>query len=207
MKNLTSPSFLKRGALVLGLLLVVSVSARSARADAIYAYLGYDYTYADGSYTISMSVSGDFTAAMALGPNLVDYIVTPLTFDFVNGLYDFTNLNTVYSSFQVDTDNSGNITGTDIQLRINLPPFQGSPTFSLVDLYSPGGDHSFDYLANGFVYYLQSALNSTPGVWSEEPAPAPTPEPATAALALTALLASLFVAHWRKSRELPDAPL
>ncbi len=141
MASTSHPASWRQWRTFLGFLLVV-LSAQLACADEIYEYQGNDYTSAFGPYTTSMAISGDFTTATPLSPNLVGYVFTPLTFDFTDGVFDLNSLNSDITDdfFQVSTDALGNITGTVIDVNdYNLPPVDGFSQHDHLQIYNPDG--------------------------------------------------------------------
>ena len=199
MTSTSHPTPWKQWRTFLGFLVAV-LSAQLAWASEIYEYQGNDYTFASGPYTTSMAISGDFTVATPLSPNLVGYIFTPLTFDFTDGVLDLNNLdsNITDDFFQVSTDALGGITGTVIYLNIyNLPPFQGNPQNDHLQIYDPDGDTAADliFFPDGNVGLVGEGTNPTPGQWTGQSASS-TPEPASISLLLTGGLAGLWL--WKR---------
>jgi len=110
------------------LAMLVSASAWSAT----YVYAGPPYTTVGGIYTTSMRITGSFTTANPLPPNLSNVEIGPYgqnlvtSWSFNNGVTTFTTANSsialprwtgVYGDFVVSTDVAGNITGFLISLQ------------------------------------------------------------------------------------------
>jgi hypothetical protein len=98
-----------------------------------YTYTGRPYsptapTFCNGTYTDTCSqlaVTGSFTVASPLAPNLSNYTFTPLQFSFTDGggVVTLTSASTLaVSTFQVTTDGNGNIVYWTIDLQtVNSP--------------------------------------------------------------------------------------
>lgn len=215
---------------LIGPLLTISIfvplCAPNATADEVYAYQGSDYTSVFNTltplgstgasleaYSMSDSISGDFTTSTPLGPNFSGDI-TPLTYSFGDGLLDWTNNNSV-GHFYGTTDAYGTLISADVFLNsIELPgvwDYCAAPSLcGSVDGFlsienepgSPGnGDnvqlsYSVPFSSN-LVPEFTMASNSTPGIWGPDFDPSGVPEPATFILMLTALMA---VAFWGRRR-------
>jgi len=110
--------FLLVSALVLG--------APQAKADAIYSYVGNDFTSfsTPSTFTTSDSVSGSFSLASPLAANLNDFTISNvLSFSFSDGPHTFTEstANLAAAIFKgVSTDASGNIINWQIEIGTNF---------------------------------------------------------------------------------------
>jgi len=89
-------------------------------ASVTYIYTGDNYTTAGGgAYNTSMSVSGSFTFASALGINLsnFDALADVVSFTFEDGVQTYTEADTFeFTEFLVSTNESGAITGWAVEL-------------------------------------------------------------------------------------------
>ncbi len=102
---------------VSGLLIVqLIVQPVPVQADIVYTYVGNlfndidDWTPPVGSYDTSMSVTGSFTMASALAPNLSNQGILPNTFSFSDGRNLLTHTTSLSSeSFVVSTNSLGDI--------------------------------------------------------------------------------------------------
>jgi hypothetical protein len=112
-----------------GSLLGLTAISPASLADTIYTYTGNNFTtifnapapVPTGTYNTSMSVSGNFTLANSLAPNLseIDITTDVLSFSFFDGRSTLTNINAPMDSFLVSTDAGGNITAWLISLDQN----------------------------------------------------------------------------------------
>lgn len=188
------------------------LSAAPARAAVIYSYTGPLFTstsaigIAPDPYTTADRVTGSFTMAAALGPNLGPWSpVTPLSFSFFDGVNTLTNLNTVSSSFKVTTDSTGLLVGWSIEMFSpsqvtkvgkSIETFYGLDENSVFQSLDRGAD-SGCVIRNGTCpVYLQVAFtNGTERTWDVEDSNPGVPEP-TSMLLVGAALAG-FVARRR----------
>jgi len=158
-------------------LLLVLMCPVLAHADAIYNYTGQNFTTVSGSYATSMSVTGSFTLASPLAPNLSFDIITPVAFSFSDGVQTFTNSNTLAPVFEVSTDASGHIDLWEVLLF-------NSPTASLQTLNTPDGQ-----IGDTGIHGLGAGDSFVAGKWSG-PAAA-VPEPSSLQLLATGVLGLL----------------
>jgi hypothetical protein len=111
---------------------LLAMLASSAALSATYVYAGPPYTTVYGIYTTSMRITGSFTTANPLPPNLSNVEIGPsglnlvVGWHFDNGVTTFTTDNSVLCSvpcigvngaFVVSTDGVGNITAFLISLQ------------------------------------------------------------------------------------------
>lgn len=186
--------FLKWSAWILGVLVFALFCTPPASASMVYAYLGADYSTATGVYTTGDYVSGEFTTLVPLAPNLDFAAFTPSTFAFSDGVFSWTNVNTLLDSFSIVTDGYGTVT----EASIDLIPNESAPPWSLLSLaggpqlvISPTGD-LVNATSEGH------ALTGAAGIWGPDfDPPGGAPEPASAVLTATVLLAFLFRARKR----------
>ena len=197
--------FLKRPAYVLGLLLFLPLCRPIASATEVYAYHGFDYTYADGIYTTNDYVSGDFTTSSLLPPWLMGYSTPPLTYAFGDGYFDWTNTNSTLESFYIYTDAYGSIDYAVIEVEADFTIPNGPEVYGGIAVgFEPGaGDAAsiyFDGLPAG------SGYNHLQGKWGPNFDPPDTPEPASAVLTSAALLAFAFLARKRIAQGMRQSP-
>ncbi len=97
--------------------LILAVTAPMAQAVVMYTYMGNNFDIVDNDgpvtppdlYTTSDRITGEFTLATALSPNLnLTFLnVTPLTFSFSDGVNTIDETNATVSLFSIGTDNQG----------------------------------------------------------------------------------------------------
>ncbi len=178
----------------------------SARADVVYDYVGADLALnAHDPFTTSDHLTGTITFAAPLAANLTlspfntsSSNVTPLAFSFTAGPETLTSaaFNPNFTSFQVSTDASGNITAWEIVIglggegQININNFAGSGNQG--DQVSVGGNFQGD---SGFNPQEAFALNHTAGVFTV----AAVPEPSTWAMMILGFCGIGFMAYRRKN--------
>lgn len=88
-----------------------------AAADVMYNFVGAPFnTFTNTTCPPTCELTGSFTVATALPPNLVvdQGSFTPISFSFTDGLSTVTNLTATISGFSVGTDASGKIVTWDI---------------------------------------------------------------------------------------------
>ncbi|SPE26737.1 exported hypothetical protein [Candidatus Sulfopaludibacter sp. SbA3] len=210
-------TFLIRPAYVLGLLFFAPLLTPLATANEVYAYLGDNFTFATFPYVTSDYISGDFTTSTILGPNLTDYPITPQTYSFSDGVFDWTQTNTTIDTFPrsahltqflVTTDGYGTLESATFELFqiIDKAPWSTIGSTQIGELMvGPTGDYASFAPSTGITSF---AINNTPGLWGPDfDPPGGVPEPATGFLTLTALLAAAFRARTRIAQGLrPSAP-
>jgi hypothetical protein len=188
-------------------------------ADTVYTYTGNDFTFTDtSSFTTSNFVSGSFTTASPLAPNLnQNGQFTPATelsvisFSFSNGNQTVTNTNSADSSLPgeagiwVETDSSGNLVGWLIQLAVVGNAGNGPFSYIAVQTdnwynngYAPGNQDIFssDFGQIPTVVFgenetLGAGTGHDPGTWSvssTDLVSSPVPEPSSLALLGTGVL-------------------
>jgi hypothetical protein len=127
---------MKRLVLMLATVAFLIATASVAHADTTYTYTGNPFTDFTGIYPLSgtSNVSGSFTVAQALAPNLFDAQVAPTTWDFTDGHFvwapgDYLDANgdgkpnglVGTGAFVITTDSNGNITNWGISLHVEGP--------------------------------------------------------------------------------------
>ena len=137
-------------------------------------------------------MSGSFTRAAPLAPNLSDATITPLSYDFTDGVQTITSAAAaLFTSF--GTDSNGNIDRWQIQLSTlsqslfpGIITAYGGTSFGNTDVGTTSQGNPF--MDNG------GNSNSPPGVWTV------LPEPSTV-LRLVAGLGTLSVTRRGMHRE------
>jgi hypothetical protein len=138
-------------------------------ADTTYTYTGNDFTLYQSPFTGSDSVSGSFTVASPLSPNLLDAAISPISFSFTDQIESFYNGVTTYA-FEISTDASGDISGWAIHLNA------GDVGLATVDIF-PYGQYDTAILEPDQSY---SSVHNDPGKWTESTTdPSPVPEPSS----------------------------
>ena len=145
-----------------------------AAADTVYTYVGKPFdTFFGTACAPNCSITGWFSVAAPLAPNLPLSQVTPTAFSFTDGVLTFDNSTTVasFTYIGVVTDSMGNITGWNSQFKIEFA--NGTTAFMFSGTNPPGctcfvTDQSSD--PNYFV-----SVNDNPGSWSRSMAPGPEP--------------------------------
>lgn len=171
---------------LLGVICIFSLiycQSNVVNASVIYTYTGNNYTDIFGSvstYDTTMNIQGSLELNSLLASNLINSIVTPLSFNFTDGVNTFTDANSGTAFFSFTTDSLSNITSWAIDLDIPYP----SPTVvgdlkPFLSSYS--GFDSVQTLTCVTVTDGVCALGTsfswaqnmiTPGVWTVVPVPA-----------------------------------
>ena len=104
-----------------GYLLLTTVTPTIASVT--YSYTGnlYNRFSTPSSYDNSMAISGTIELNAPLDANLNLESVTPLNFNFSDGLNTISSDNATFSSFKFITNSVGEITGWDFGVSIGLP--------------------------------------------------------------------------------------
>jgi hypothetical protein len=162
---------MKRLVLLLAVAVLLIATASVALADTTYTYTGNPFTDFSGIYPLSgtSNVSGSFTVAQALAPNLFDAQVTPTTWGFTDGHFfwgpgDYLDANgdgkpnglVGTGAFVITTDSNGNITNWGISLHI-----EGPITLSSICNNSSGTIDYTLFTNNGEDFSIDS-FNGTP---------------------------------------------
>ena len=173
--------FLLVSALVLG--------APQAKADAIYSYVGNNFTIFDPNtpsniFTTSDSVSGSFSLASPLAANLNDFTVpNVLSFSFSDGPHTFTESTADLraATFGVSTDASGNMIDWQIEIGTNFSSSGGHRAGLITNHLSNGAsrdsgefDECTDLMCSGVVSDF-GIRDFNPGIWTESTAGVPGP--------------------------------
>lgn len=193
------PSFLT----LVGLLLFAPLCGPMASAAEVYAYLGADYTFAADIYSTSDYISGVFTTSTPLVPDLSDSSVTPLSYSFSDGVFDWTNHNTTIMEFEVTTDQFGTVTSASIELDGgSYFPCSGASTtcsggFDNVLTINTGAQPGDSVVVGQAAGLTGEGISSASGKWGPDFDPPSAPEPASVALTSAALLAFVFRARKR----------
>jgi len=197
----------------------VLISAPQARAIT-YIYTGPDFTSIvnqdppAGTYTTSMSVSGNFTLAAPLGDNFSGF-VTPTSFSFFDGRNTITDASSfVSSNFDLTTDGSGNIVQWHVFVSIFPTPLAvgtqideiNSTSLAFGGSFTPGDQATIIQCTTVFTGGCSGSNDIANtistffavGSWSSNTAATPLP----AALPLFATgLGGLGLLGWRRKRK------
>jgi PEP-CTERM motif-containing protein len=186
-------SFVAIIAMAVCLVLVLGASPL-AKADAIYTYTGNNFTqFYNGSIHPSIvcsplcNITGSFTLSSALGANLSNVTISPVSYSFTDGLSTNTDANSVVDNFQISTDGAGNITAWTIYTQIN--PNHSPCSQNEYGIYTSNG-HDLGEISGDLCTspYDQYAQSFTSGTWVETNSVTATPEPASLALLGSGLL-------------------
>lgn len=156
--------------LALGVVLV----AVPAHADALYVYVGNNYTTADGTiYTTNDSMDAGFGFTSPLGDNLNNMDVTSEVNAWVlsDGPNEWDSTMATLDNFNVSTDATGAIDGWNFSIQAITDPFVFEFGSS-----SDTGDSVQALLGQSPVYF---GSNADPGVWAGPIPVTVTPEPAS----------------------------
>ena len=187
--------------------------AQFADADTVYTYTGNDFTFADGPFTTSDSITGSFTVTTPLADNLSFATVSFNSYSFSGGVDTLTNLNSFPMSnsnapfaFAVSTNASGDIIAWSIDIQgnsgtsvandnistYNNAPIDNSPQTmdfasdcSPTNCFQPGFPLSF------------GQNQDDPGTWAVS-ATSSVPEPSTWAMMILGFAGVGFMAYRRK---------
>jgi hypothetical protein len=189
------------------IVLVSLVAFAPLAAATTYQFTSPTYTFASGSYTTAMRLTGTLTTAVPLPPNMPYSSVEPLatSWSFFDGLVTYTNLNTSdFEGFFVATDANGDISQWGLD---NLTPAAPNTVGEIIDVVyiaqsgggAAGGYHatcvavSGAGVCNAYTALYLGIVEGSSGSWATVRPPAATPAPVADPLAL-GLLALLMVA-------------
>lgn len=102
---------------------VVAACTSTAYADSYrYTYSGKDFAKVSDPYTTSDAISGTFTLAAPLGDSLNLASVTPISFNFTDGVQTITDStdSAANTFFEFSTNTSGNIDGWNIRIAASV---------------------------------------------------------------------------------------
>ncbi len=153
-------------------------------ASVVYSYSGNNFNVfsTPTSYDNTMSVTGTVELAAALGNNLVNQSVTPLSFSFSDGVGTLTDANAVLPLFLFSTDAAGAITSWQVGLAdmSPLPTGFGASTHQIFSTASAssGIDRGRVVTCNAmpcaiesdYIFDFGQVLNNA-GTWSVVPVP------------------------------------
>ena len=134
---------------------VLAFASGLASAGTLYTYTGPAYDSATGLYTTAMRISGSFTTAAPLPPNLAPGPIGPgaasnlvTGWSFTDGVNTYTDANSMVLfgnpiRFSVSTDASGNISG------------------AIVAFMSPPGSHTVGQLMSGIALSFAAEATTT----------------------------------------------
>jgi hypothetical protein len=198
-------------------LCTAALCVEPSQATTVFTYTGNNFTqiidqpFPDSTYTTSMNISGSFTIANPLAPNLSTNVTGDLlSFSFSDGRSTITNLNadSQFTNFIVTTNGTGNIVGWGI-LLIAIDPVQsrllriqtnsGVDDLAVIDQCTSAAQGNCPDVASGFLGFDQASISngggtSPSGQWSETPLPAALPLFATG-------LGALGLLGWRRKRK------
>ena len=163
--------------------LVAIFLAPSASADTIYTYTGNAFDSFPGNFACPpvCKITGSFTLAQPLPPNLSFVTIFPKFFSFADGAVTLTPNNSFPFIFQPFMEFSTDATGaiTEWAIRITGDPFLGFPRLFSSNVGGVGGDATVRFLT------LEAGNTNNPGVWSETTT---IPEPSCFLLLLAGLV-------------------
>ena len=101
--------------------LIAAVASLSASAATVYQYVGPNYTSASSPYTTAQRVTGQFTTASPLAPNLpqASVLAQVTSYSFSDGVnsYASSDPNARVIEFKVATDAAGAISGWTVEIE------------------------------------------------------------------------------------------
>jgi hypothetical protein len=192
----------------------------SAQAVTTYAYTGNFFNVfatndpPAGDYDATMRVTGFFSLADPLAPNLINQNIVPdlLGFSFSDGRQTLTSADATPTLFSVSTDPAGTITGWGITVEKGNVPFdsQNPAAYFGIDTRSSLTDSGkIDVCAveaGGICSDRNDDVGGrflAPGIWSVSESAVPLP----AALPLFAAgLGALGLIGWRRKRNAAASP-
>ena len=102
--------------------LIAAVASLSASAATVYQYVGPNYASASSPYTTAQRVTGQFTTASPLAPNLpqASVLAQVTSYSFSDGVnsYASSDPNARVIEFKVATDAAGAISGWTVELDV-----------------------------------------------------------------------------------------
>ena len=181
-------------ALLLAVLILVLAPVAVLADSTTYSYVSTPFNSFSGTACPpTCNITGSFTLALPFPPNQSQDIggsgsFTPLSFSFTEGTIKWTNLNTVDSGFEFDTDSSGKITFysffADLADGSDISAFVDGPS-ELTQLFASN---------NGGTGYsaMFEEIGASGGTWTQT-TNVSTPEPSSLLLLTVGLLAFLGV--------------
>jgi hypothetical protein len=167
------------------------LGAGGAHANVTLTYTGNNFTNFSPPYSAADSVSGVMQLAGPLAANLSSAAVTPLSFDFFDGVDHITDGNWVpgFSTIEFTTDNTGKITGWSLNLFAS----------SLDHIITENGGTGVDDDGANAATSQNGYIDDHPGTWTGDVA-ASVPEPAAWTVLLTGLCGMGAVLRSRRVR-------
>jgi PEP-CTERM motif len=183
-------SFLSVSAFVLG------PAAQRVRADVVYTYTGNSFNdfLNGGTCPPTCNVTGSFTVAEPLGPNLSLTLITPLSFTITSGTATLTDGDPDNTFLSVGTDASGVIDTWSWEV---VGP-ESSPDARILTqnvLRGVYDDVRFGSQPPPFVGPLAAEVQDDPGTWSSSVV---VPEPGTGLLLSAGLIGGSLIFRRRR---------
>jgi hypothetical protein len=196
------------------LLMALCVHSANAGPITLYGYTGNDFTTAVAPFTTSDNIYGSFTVA-TLAPDLNAQTIIPTSYDFSDGVNQYTSTNGSTIDIFVNTSGDGEIAYWVITVENSARTWFASTGWYPYGLIMGWGQFE-DYAMStesgwspdpwrgqcANCDYVQNA----PGTWSSMSSNITTPEPATGVLTPIALLVLAFGARKRVAQGIRFSP-
>lgn len=184
-------SILSASAVVLG------PAAQQVKADVVYTYTGnpFDDFRNGGVCPPTCNITGSFTVAEPLAPNLALTLITPLSFTVTSGTATLTDGDPNNTDISVGTDALGAI---DTWTWEVVGP-ESSPDARILTQDIPGfvyDDVRYGTAAPPYVGPVAAELLDDPGAWSS---PVASPEPGVGLLLWAGLISGALICRRRVS--------
>jgi hypothetical protein len=160
----------------------------------MYTYTGNPFTFGANiieqvpptpPFTINDFVSGWFTVASPLGPNMTVASIGPVTYSFNDGISTLTNSNSTLAFFEVGTDATGFINDWSIEADGPFIPGAGQITVGTINVQNTNTNTVGDYGVLPIVGANRTDVGAgneyDPGTWTSVTTPPSTitPEPSS----------------------------